>query len=139
LIVVLDGHIGITTGKVHKVPETKEEVREILGGIPSASTYGATTQKFGWKSNTDIAPYIAAHRCNSGTPIVLLDPVLSELYDDIVKKHYVPSRQDCISAKNLMQLLSAGFLNEVNDMQPAIKKWASDLGTLVIAINGSIL
>jgi hypothetical protein len=56
---------------------------------------------------------------------VLLDPVLSELYNDLVNKAYIPTSEDCKSAKELMKLLSEGFTDELKDMQPKVKEWAS--------------
>lgn len=57
---------------------------------------------------------------------MLLGPVLSELYDDLVNKAYIPTSQDCRAAKELMGLLSEGFKDEVSDMQPKVKKLASE-------------
>jgi hypothetical protein len=107
--------------------DTKSEVRRILCDIPSASTYGATNLKGGWKRNKELSPLVSSHRCNSGTPVVLLDPVLSELYDDVVNKIYVPTAHDCKAVKELMAMLSEGFHDE-DRMQSIIKNWAVNLG-----------
>eukprot|EP00026_Physarum_polycephalum_P003947 Phypoly_transcript_03964.p2 GENE.Phypoly_transcript_03964~~Phypoly_transcript_03964.p2 ORF type:complete len:238 (+),score=33.86 Phypoly_transcript_03964:315-1028(+) len=104
--------------------DAKSEVRQILNNIPSASTYGNPTHPNGFKSS-EHPDHIKVHRCNSGTPVVLLDPILSELYDDLVNKAYIPTSEDCKSAKELMKLLSEGFTDEVRDMQPKVKDWAS--------------
>ena len=72
-----------------------------------------------------------AHRTTSGTPVVLLDPVLSELYDDVVSERYIPSKHDCIGAKELMTHLSKGFADELYDMKPKIKGWAAEFGMLL--------
>lgn len=71
---------------------------------------------------------------------MLLDPVLSELYDDLVNKAYIPTSQDCKAAKALMELLSEGFTDEVRDMQPKVKLWASQhMGNDILHCNGRIL
>lgn len=67
--------------------------------------------------------------------MVLLDPVLSELYDDIVSERYVPSKQDCVGAKELMKYLSEGFADEVKEMQPKIKEWATNFGVLLTSVS----
>ncbi len=105
--------------------DAKVKVRRILCDIPSAATYGATNITGGWKKNTMFAPHVAAHRCKSGTPVVLLDPILSELYDGIVNKVYIPTPNDCIAAKELMEILSKGFDAEAREMQLVIREWAA--------------
>jgi hypothetical protein len=71
-------------GGTSATSDTKSDIRRILSNIPSASTYGNPSYTGGFKRNTELRPHIAAHRCSSGTPVVLLDPVLSELYNDVV-------------------------------------------------------
>ncbi len=94
--------------------------------IPSASIYGNPDHTNGFKSSRH-QEYMKVHRCNSGTPVVLLDPVLSELYTDLVDKTYIPTSKDCNAAAELMKLLSEGFKDEVSDMQPEVKNWALNL------------
>ncbi len=109
--------------------DKKENINSILRkNIPSASTYASPNAPGCWRRNNTVAEHVLAHRTVSGTPVVLLDPVLSELYDDIVSQRYTPSKHDCVGAKELMKHLSEGFADEVKDMQPKIKEWAAGFG-----------
>jgi len=110
---------------------SREEICAILEeNTPSASQFAASNVAGCWRRNPKVAEYTLIHRPTSGTPIVLLDPVLSELYEDIIDKKYAPTPEDCRAAKSLIDRLSIGFDNEAN-MQQSVDKWAADYGIVM--------
>lgn len=69
---------------------------------------------------------------------MLLDPVLSELYDGIVNKKYTPTSSDCTAAIELMNELSRGFENG-SEVQEFIDYWAAkDIGTIHFLFSGTL-
>ncbi len=107
---------------------TKEQIcDDLIAGLPSASVFAKNDDSHTWRRNTNATKHIKAHRTASEIPTVLLDPVLSDLYDDIVDRKYSPTPKDCTHALTLMERLSHGFDEEAN-MLKFIMDWAEGYG-----------
>lgn len=110
---------------------TKEQIcDDLVAALPSASTFAKSRDSHAktWRNSTTATRHIKAHRTASDIPVVLLDPVLSDLYDDIVGKKYDPTHDDCTHALSLMERLSRGFDEEANMLEFLIKDWGQYYG-----------
>ncbi len=96
----------------------------MVASLPSASTFAKSKDSHAktWRNSTKATHHIKAHRTTSDIPVVLLDTVLSDLYDDIVGKKYF--------ALTLMERLSRGFDEEANMVDFLIRDWARHYGTV---------
>ena len=112
------------------VKSTKAQIcDDLLARLPSASVFAKNNDSHAWRKSTDATRHIKAHRTASEIPVVLLDSVLSDLYDDIVGKRYKPTPKDCAHAVTLMEKLSQGFDDEAAMLQ-SLLCWAEAYGIL---------
>ncbi len=117
---------------------TKEQIcDDLVVSLPSASVFAKNNDSHAWRMSTNATRHIKAHRTASEIPVVLLDPVLSDLYNDIVDKRYNPTPKDCAHALTLMEKLSSGFDDEAH-MLKYLMKWAEGYGIFFVIISLAI-
>eukprot|EP00026_Physarum_polycephalum_P006376 Phypoly_transcript_06418.p1 GENE.Phypoly_transcript_06418~~Phypoly_transcript_06418.p1 ORF type:complete len:436 (+),score=40.61 Phypoly_transcript_06418:399-1706(+) len=104
---------------------------DLVASLPSASVFARNNDSHAWRKNTNATRHIKAHRTTSDIPVVLLDSVLSDLYDDIVGKKYKPTPKDCTHAVTLMEGLSQGFDDEAS-MLKFLLGWAETYGWTLV-------
>jgi hypothetical protein len=100
---------------------------DLVASLPSISVFAENNDFHAWRNQTNATRYIKAHHTTSKIPVVLLDSVLSDLYDDIVGKWYKPTPKNCVHVVTLMERLSQGFDDEASILK-FLLSWVETYG-----------
>jgi hypothetical protein len=87
---------------------------DLVASLPSTSVFTENNDSYTWRNQTNATHHIKAHHTTSEIALVLLDSVLSDLYNNIINKWYKPISKDCAHVVTLIERLSQGFDDEAS-------------------------